>query len=109
MCAAAACNSSTSPVIPQPPNPTTTTITVDSGAGLPLANETVTLSTGIANHAPTGVIAKQMTNALGQVTFFNLPLSGQVCVSAISGSIFASYCATPFPATYTLEFPASGG
>ncbi len=108
-CAVAACNSSTSSVIPQPPNPTTTTITVDSGAGVPIANEAVTLSTGIANRAPTGTIATQKTNALGQTTFFNLPLSGQVCVSAISGSIFASYCAAPFPATYTIQFLATGG
>ncbi|MFY9720563.1 MAG: hypothetical protein WAK16_13070 [Candidatus Cybelea sp.] len=109
LCSVAACNSSTSSVIPQPPNPSTTTITVDAGTGAPLANEAVTLSTGIANRAATGVIATQKTNSIGQTTFFMLPLSGQLCVSATSDSIFGSYCTTPFPATFTLSFSPSGG
>jgi hypothetical protein len=38
------------------------------------------------------------------VTFTDLPFSGQACVSALNGSAFASYCATPFPAAWTLAF-----
>jgi hypothetical protein len=104
-----ACNSSTSSVIPQPPNPTTTTITLDGASGSPLPNATVTLSTGIANHAPSGVISKQKTNGIGQVTFFNLPLNGQLCVSSSNSSVLVYYCANPFPATYTLSFAVTGG
>jgi hypothetical protein len=107
LCSVVACNSTSSSVIPPVPNPSSTTITVNSSTGAPIAYLSVTLSTGIANHAPTGVISTAKTNALGMVTFTNLPFSGQACVSAINGSIFASYCATPFPATYTLAFAVS--
>ncbi|MFZ0575397.1 MAG: hypothetical protein WA304_11245 [Candidatus Cybelea sp.] len=107
LCSVVACNSSGSSVIPPAPNPSSTTITVNSSTGAPIAYLPVTLSTGIANHAPTGVISTVKTSALGTVTFTNLPFSGQACISATSASIFASYCATPFPGTYTLTFPSS--
>jgi hypothetical protein len=107
LCSVVACNSSGSSALPPTPNPSSTTITVNSSAGTPIPYLSVTLSTGIANHAPTGVISTAKTSALGTVTFTNLPFSGQACISAINASIFASYCATPFPATYTLVFPGS--
>jgi hypothetical protein len=106
LCSVVACNSSGSSAIPPVPNPSSAIITVNSSAGTPIPYLTVTLSTAIVNHAPTGVISTAETNALGMVTFSNLPFSGQACVSAINGSIFGSYCATPFPATYTLTFAA---
>ncbi|MFY9737445.1 MAG: hypothetical protein WAK11_00190 [Candidatus Cybelea sp.] len=105
LCSIVACNSSGSSALPPTPNPSSTTITVNSATGAPIAYLSVTLSTGIANHAPSGVISTAKTSALGTVTFTNLPFSGQACVSATEASIFASYCATPFPATYTLAFP----
>jgi hypothetical protein len=102
----AGCNTS-SAVPPAPsPNPNSTQITTETFGGQPIANLTVTLSTGITNHEPSGVIATAKTNYAGIVTFSNLP-SGQLCVSAVQGSLFASYCASPFPATYTLQFTAS--
>jgi hypothetical protein len=109
LCAVTACNNNGSAVIPTPPNATTTIITVDAASGAPIPGILVTLSTGISGHAPTGVISKQKTNTTGQVTFFNLPLSGQVCVSAVANSILAYYCTTPFPGTYTLSFEGATG
>lgn len=110
LCAVTACNNNGSSVLPTSPNSSTTIITVDGATnGSPLTGILVTLSTGFSNNAPTGVISKQKTNAAGQVTFFNLPLSGKVCVSAVQNSIIAYYCTTPFPGTYTLSFQGAVG
>ncbi len=66
----------------------------------------VTLSTGISGTTPTGVILTETTNSSGQVTFTNLPSSGQLCVSAATGIgasfTFNEYCAQSFPSSYTL-------
>jgi hypothetical protein len=109
LCALTACNTNGSSAIPTSPNSSTTIITVDGASGSPLIGVLVTLSTGFSNHAPTGVISKQKTDAAGQVTFFNLPISGELCVSAVQNSITAFYCTTPFPGTFTLTFQGATG
>jgi hypothetical protein len=107
LCAIAGCNTSSSTIPSASPNPAGTTVTVKTAAGTPIANITVTLSTGITNHKPTGVISTAKTDYAGVVTFTNLPFSGQVCVSAVDGTLFAGYCASPFPSTFTLMFSGS--
>jgi hypothetical protein len=87
-------------------NPATTVVTVDY-AGAPLAGIKVTLSTGLNNQTPTGVIATAATNSSGQVTFA-LPATGTLCVSATettnAGPTFAGNCAAaPFPSSYALS------
>jgi len=87
-------------------NPSTTAVTVDF-ANAPLAGVKVTLSTGLNNQTPTGVIATASTNAEGQVTF-SLPATGTLCISATetisSGTAFAGNCASqPFPSTFSLS------
>lgn len=90
------------------PNATSTIITVTTAKGAPMAHLEVTLSTGLLNGQATGVIASDSTNGGGQVSFTNLPSSGQVCVSTattVGGELFrANHCAAPFPAKYTLKF-----
>jgi 5-hydroxyisourate hydrolase-like protein (transthyretin family) len=86
-------------------NAATTTVTVDY-AGSPLAGIKVTLSTGLNNQTPTGVISTGTTNSQGQVTF-SLPATGTLCVSATettnAGNTFAGNCEPqPFPASFGL-------
>ncbi len=81
-------------------------MTVDY-AGAPLGGIKVTLSNGLNNQSPTGVIATANTNSSGQATF-TLPASGTVCISATettnAGTSFAGNCVTaPFPAVATLS------
>jgi hypothetical protein len=82
-------------------------VTVDY-AGAPLSGVKVTLSNGLNNQTPTGVIQTASTNASGQVTFTSLPSSGTVCISATettnAGTSFSGNCVTsPFPADDTLS------
>jgi len=91
---------------PSSNNPSTTLVTVDF-ANAPLAGIKVTLSTGLNNQTPTGVIATAATNSLGQVTF-SLPATGTLCVSASetigTGTAFAGNCSSPpFPSTFGLS------
>jgi len=90
-----------------PNNAGSTVITLTNATGTILPGVTVTLSTGINNkNVPIGVIATQVTEANGQVTFSNLPSTGLLCVSAneplAGGFSFAGQCFAPFPAAYTL-------
>jgi hypothetical protein len=107
-CAVSACSSSSSGSVPSGPNAGSTLITVTSGKGAPLGDLSVTLSTGIGNGGPTGIITYQRTNSAGQVTFSNLPSAGQLCVysaTTFNGIVYrASHCAYPFPSSYTLKF-----
>jgi hypothetical protein len=101
-----ACGGGGSSTPSAPNNPSTTLVTVDF-ANAPLAGIKVTLSTGLNNQTPTGVIATAATNALGQVTF-SLPATGTLCVSASetigSGTAFAGNCnSQPFPSTFGLS------
>lgn len=101
----AGCGGSSSPS--SQPNASSTVITFTTAAGTIVPGATVTLSTGISSaNVPTGVIAQQVTDANGQVTFANLPSSGILCVSATEplsgGSQFTAQCFQPFPAAYTL-------
>jgi len=104
-----ACSSSSSSTPPSGPNPGSTVVTVTTSTGSPLSDILVTLSTGITNGQPTGVITTQRTDSSGIVTFYNLPSSGQLCVSAettAGGRLYrTNHCASPFPARYTLAFP----
>ena len=104
----AACSSSSTSSTPTGPNASSTTVTVETKDGTRLGQIPVTLSTGITNGLPTGIITSDPTNSIGQVTFSNLPSAGQLCVSAEtsgSGKVYRThYCAYPFPATYTLHF-----
>lgn len=107
---ATACNSSTSS---NPsaggPNPNSTTITVETSKGAPITSLPVILSTGFGAGGPTGIIDSERTNGGGQVTFVNLPRSGQLCVYAatqVGGIVYkVHHCASPFPARYILRFP----
>jgi len=108
--ALAACSSSSSSTPSTGgPNASSAVITVTTSSGSPLSGITVTLSTGITDGQPTGVINSQRSDSSGIVTFYNLPSSGQLCVSAetIAGGRFyrTNHCASPFPARYTLAFP----
>jgi len=108
--ALAACSSSSSSSTPSGgANPSSTVITVTTASGSPLSGITVTLSTGISNGQPTGVINSQRSDPSGIVTFYNLPSSGQLCVSAatiVGGRLYrTNHCSSPFPARYTLAFP----
>jgi hypothetical protein len=104
-----ACSSSSSSTPSGGPNPSSSVITVTTSTGSPLSDILVTLSTGITDGQPTGVITSQRTDASGVVTFYNLPSSGQLCVSAettVGGHLYrTSHCASPFPARDTLAFP----
>ncbi len=103
----ACAGSSSSPTPPANANPTSITITVTGKGGGPVFDVSVVLSTSIVDGQPGGVISSDPTNSGGQVTFFNLPRSGQLCVYAITninGPVqHASHCAYPFPAGYTLK------
>jgi hypothetical protein len=104
-CALTACGGGGSSA-PTSDNPASTVVTVDF-AGSPLAGVKVTLSTGLNNQTPTGVIATAATNAAGQVTF-SLPATGTLCVSAVetisSGMALGGSCAAqPFPSTYGIS------
>ncbi len=106
--ALAACNgNSGGSSVPSGENPSSATITVTGKGGGPLFEVSVTLSTSIVAGQPSGIISSDPTNSAGQVTFFNLPRSGQLCVYAatnISGPLkHASHCAYPFPARYSLK------
>ncbi len=89
-------------------NASSSLITVDSVGGAPTSGITVTLSTGLSGTTPTGVITSQTTDVKGQTTFSNLPPTGQLCVSAVTGSGNSlqqtGNCAQPFPPTFTLTF-----
>ena len=103
-----ACSGSSSgSALPANANPSSTTITVTGKGGGPLFEVPVVLSSSIVGGQPSGVISSDPTNSGGQVTFFNLPRSGQLCVYAatnINGPLQrASHCAYPFPARYTLK------
>jgi hypothetical protein len=104
----AACNSSTGSTTPSGPNANSTTVTVTNDLGARLGEIPVTLSTGIVNKEPSGVISSQPTNSVGQATFSNLPASGQLCIYAattINEIVYrANHCATGFPSSYTLKF-----
>lgn len=103
----ACAGSSSSPTPPANANPTSTTITVTGKGGGPVFDVSVVLSTSVVDGQPGGVISSEPTNSGGQVTLFNLPRSGQLCVYAvtnISGPVqHASHCTYPFPARYTLK------
>ena len=107
MCAIAACNNGSSSSTPNGPNASSTTVTVESSNGARLSQVQVTLSTGLDNGRPIGIISADPTNSVGQVTFSNLPSAGQLCVSAVtsaSGKVYrASHCAHPFPASETTD------
>lgn len=104
---ATACGGSSGSTVPANGNPSSTTITVTDKGGGPLFEVPVVLSTAIVKGQPSGTISSGRTNSGGQVTFFNLPRSGQLCVYAatiVSGPVeHASNCAYPFPARYTLK------
>ncbi len=89
-------------------NAPSSVITVNSASGAPLPGLVVTLSTGLNNSTPTGVISTQTTNASGQTTFSGLPSTGTLCVSTVRGAApnvtFAGQCFFPFPSSYTLQF-----
>ena len=93
---------STSTTIPRT-NAQTSTVTVLSGS-IPAAGITVTLSTGISGISPTGVLTSMVTDTSGSVTFPSVPITGQVCASALLGGLFAGQCRSPFPPTLTLRF-----
>jgi hypothetical protein len=103
-----ACHSSSGSTVPGGPNASSTTITVTNDLGDRLGQIPVTLSTGISKNEPTGVITSDPTNSVGQVTFSNLPTTGQLCVYAattINEIVYrVNHCATPFPSSYTLKF-----
>ncbi|HVN68028.1 MAG TPA: hypothetical protein VMU38_00035 [Candidatus Binatia bacterium] len=105
--AVAACSSSSS-TPNSGANASSTTITVTTSKGSPISQIQVTLSTGILDGEGTGVITAEPTNGSGQVTFSNLPASGQLCVSTSTtdgGHLYRAYhCTQPFPAAYTLKF-----
>ena len=105
-------NNSSSGITPGGPNPGSTTITVETSKGAPLGGYEVTLSRGVGAGGPTGIINAERTNGAGQVTFMNLPSSGQLCVYTsvtIGGKLYAvSHCAQPFPSRYTLKFGPHG-
>jgi hypothetical protein len=105
---ATACNGNSSSTPSTGPNPTSTTITVTTSKGAPIAELQVILSTGLTNGVPTGVITSAPTSSAGQVTFSNLPHSGQLCASTsnvVGVTIYrANHCAAPFPGAYTLKF-----
>jgi hypothetical protein len=105
---ATACNGGSSSTPSTTGNPASTTITVTTSKGGPIGHLQVTLSTGITNGQPTGTITSAPTSSIGQVTFSNLPASGQLCASAanvVGVTVYrASHCAAPFPAAYTLKF-----
>jgi len=110
LCLVAGCSSgsSASSTIPGP-NPGSTTVTVTTAEGTRLLDIPVTLSTGLDNNQPTGVIATKPTNSFGEVTFSNLPASQQLCACAVTtqggGTVYrTSHCAQPFPGAYTLKF-----
>jgi hypothetical protein len=91
---------------PTTDNPASSLVTVEF-ASASLAGVTVTLSTGLNNQTPTGVIATAATNSAGQVTF-SLPATGTLCVSATeainSGTAFAGNCLSqPFPTSISLS------
>jgi hypothetical protein len=104
----AACNSSSGSTTPSGPNAKSTTVTVTNASGARLGEIPVTLSTGIVNKEPSGVISSQPTNSVGQVTFSNLPGFGQLCVYAATTNndivYRTNHCATAFPSSYTLKF-----
>lgn len=103
-----ACNGGSSSTPTGGPNPSSTTITVTTSKGAPIAEIQVILSTGLANGIVTGEITSAPTSGDGQVTFSNLPGSGQLCASTsnvVGVTVYrASHCASPFPAAYTLKF-----
>jgi hypothetical protein len=105
---AAACNGNSSSTPSGGPNPSATTVTVTTSKGAPIAQIQVVLSTGLSNGEATGEITSAPTSNAGQVTFSNLPGSGQLCVSTanvVGVTVYrASHCASPFPAAYTLKF-----
>ncbi|MGP6158980.1 MAG: hypothetical protein ACLPYS_15980 [Vulcanimicrobiaceae bacterium] len=86
-------------------NPLATSIYVTQNGNLSSGVQ-VTLSTGISGAGtPTGIIAQQNTNSGGVANFNTLPGTGQLCVyAALAVANFKSYCAQPFPETYTLAF-----
>ena len=111
--ATAACsNNSSSGVTPGGPNPSSTTVTVEASNGGRLGGYQVTLSRGIGAGGPTGIIDTERTNGAGQVTFVNLPSSGQLCAYTsvtIGAKLYVvSHCAQPFPSHYTLKFGPHG-
>lgn len=111
--ATAACSSNgSSSSTPSGPNASSTTITVETSNGGRLGGYEVTLSRGVNSGGPTGIIDSDPTNGVGQVNFFNLPSSGQLCVYTsvtIGAKLYAvSHCAQPFPSTYTLKFGPHG-
>ncbi|MGB8909679.1 MAG: hypothetical protein WCC84_13125 [Candidatus Cybelea sp.] len=93
--------------MPANANPSSTTITVMGKGGGPLFEVSVVLSTSIVDGQPSGIISSDRTNSGGQVTFFNLPRSGQLCVYAVTNingpPQQANHCTYPFPARYTLK------
>jgi hypothetical protein len=108
-----ACSSSSSSgTTPSGPNAGSTTVTVETSTGGRLGGYQVTLSRGIGNGGPTGVIDSERTDGAGQVTFFNLPSNGQLCAYTsvtIGAKLYAvSHCAQPFPSSYTLKFGPHG-
>jgi hypothetical protein len=111
LCAVIACKGGpSSPSVSNAPNPSSTTVTLTTSKGGPLYDLPVTLSTGVVNGSPTGVIRVQRTDTAGQAIFISLPSSGQLCVSSVTeagGTVYrTSHCAQPFPASYRLEFGA---
>lgn len=112
--AVAACssNGSSSSVTPGGGNPGSTTITVEASNGGRLGDYEVTLSRGIGAGGPTGVIDSERTDGFGEVTFENLPSTGQLCAYTsvtIGAKLYVeSHCAQPFPAHYTLKFGPHG-
>lgn len=105
---ATACNGGSSSTPSGGPNPASTTITVTTSKGAPIAALQVILSTGLTNGVATGEITSAPTGGDGQVTFSNLPGSGQLCASTsnvVGVTVYrASHCASPFPAAFTLKF-----
>lgn len=112
VCTAACSSTNSSNTTPGGPNPGSTTITVTTSKGAPLAEYYVTLSRGLGADGPTGVIDSERTDTVGQVTFDSLPTSGQLCVytsTTIAGVLYkVSHCASPFPSSYTLKFGPKG-
>ena len=65
------------------PPSVTSVLIITTKSGAPVANQSVVLSTGesgtIPNETPTGVIARQTTNASGQTTFTALSPGMKYC------------------------------
>ena len=64
--------------MPGGPNPSSTTVTVETSKAARLGGYEVTLSRGIGLGGPTGIIDSERTNGAGQVTFINLAVERSV-------------------------------